>query len=409
MAPVFDFSQNIPAFRVRDIEENDNIPIDEETRQIILNSINNIEDDNITYYNGSGDEMDINHSDSFNQVDVDNLKIEENINPLNENDNYNIIEVDTLCKGITENMKHNLIDKEIIDNDELNNKYSEIVSEKLKYIYVAHRLGYDDLTRNTIMNLFGKILTDFEMDYNYFSLKESNNIYVLYNNKKDDKNLDILKNSKKYIPQVDDDDLYLIKFKHKKINYKLLQFLDKTKKIKNNKAPNIDSNFYKNIKDKTIVLKNNNKILLSKYKDINSELDLIQKEIEDIEKVLPIYNKLKDNKNIIDLDITMLNDFQLLFKKYENDKINEYSTIKEIGKKIINEKYDDNHIKEMVKYYNPDRLKRFIKKCKRIYVLSKHVNITIIATASISHFIRDSREDIFNILIDLLKSNPLNS
>lgn len=124
-----------------------------------------------------------NNSDSFNQVDLDNLKIEENINPLNENDNYNIIEVDTLYKGITENMKH-----------------------------------YDYLTRNTIMNLFGKILTDFEMDYNYISLKESNNIYVLYNNEKDDKNLDILKNNKKYTPQVDDDDLYLIKFKHKKIN-----------------------------------------------------------------------------------------------------------------------------------------------------------------------------------------------
>lgn len=152
--------------------------------------------------------------------------------------------------------------------------------------------------------------------------------------------------------------------------------MDKTKKIKNNKAPNIDSNFYKNIKDKSIVLKNNNKILLYKYKDINSELDLIQKEIENIEKVLPIYNKLKDNKNIIDLDITMFNNFQLLFKKYENDKINEYSTIKEIGKKIINEKYDDNHIKEMIKHYNPDRLKRFINKCKKVYVLSKHVNIS---------------------------------
>lgn len=336
----------------------------------------------------------------------------------------NIIKVDTLYEEITEDIRDKLISKEIKDDDELNgmedceaydelnNKYnfnynhSLEISEKLEYIYVAHKLGYGDLTRNLTMNIFKKILNDFDFNFDYISLKEDNNIYVLYNKEKDVKNVDILENN---TPK-NDDDLYFINLKHKKLNYKLLQFLNKTKIIKNNKPPSIESNFYKNIKVKSIELRNNIKNnVLSKYNGINEELNLIQKEIDEMEKVLPIYDKLKENNNILEIQNEGVNDLQKLFIKLKNDKINEYTTMSNIGKNIIDNNLNNNEIKEILIGYNKDRINRIIIKCKRISILSNYVNINILANSGISHFLRDSNEESFNKLIDFIKINPLDS
>lgn len=343
--------------------------------------------------------------------DVDNFKNEENINPQDEKNNENnIIKVDTLYEEITEDIRDILISKEIEAYDELHNKYnfdynnSKIISEKLEYIYVAHKLGYEDLTRNTIMNIFEKILLDFEIDFNYISFKEDNNVFVLYNKEKEVKNVDVLDDNS---PE-NDDDLYFINLKHKKLNYKLLQFLNKTKIIKNNKPPSIESNFYKNIKVKSIELRNNIKNdVLSKYNSINDELNLIQKEIDEMEKVLPIYDKLKENKNILEIQNEGVNDLQKLFIKLKNDKINEYTTMSNIGKNIIDNNINNNEIKEILIGYNKDRINRIIIKCKRISILSNYVNINILANSGISHFLRDSNEESFNKLIYFIKTNPL--
>lgn len=378
----------------------------------------------------SDSEDDIPDLESFTSDDEENISQNR---PKNEQDvtlesdlfknNINIIEVDTNYNEI-DGVGDKLIEKEIeedkelkkMDNndayDELNNIYTfdylydEEIGNKLCNINIAYKLGYDELVRNASINVFEKILNDFEINYDYISIKEKNNIYVLYNKQNEVKNVDILDNNENNSPQ-DDDDLYFINLKHKKLNYKLMKLLDENKKLKNNKPPSIESIFYKNLKVKSIEIRNNIKNnILSKYNSINEELDLIQKEIDEMEKILPIYEKLKEN-NILDINKEGCNDLQKLFIKLKKDKINEYTTMSNIGKNIIDNNLNNNEIKEILIGYNKDRINRIIIKCKRISILSNYVNINILANSGISHFLRDSNEESFNKLIDFIKNNPL--
>lgn len=47
---------------------------------------------------------------------------------------------------------------------------------KLHNINIAYKLNYDVLVRNTTMNVFEKIANDFEINFDYISLKENNNV-----------------------------------------------------------------------------------------------------------------------------------------------------------------------------------------------------------------------------------------
>lgn len=144
MAPTFDFSKGIPNI----------VPAR------TLDVFNNItEDDDFTDYAGSGDEY---------QADEDTLSQ----NVENENDNkINIMDVDTTYGEIND-IEEKLLSIEM-ENDNTLNEYNV----------------FDVLVRNTTMNVFEKIANDFEINFDYISLKENNNVYVLHNKEKKVENI----------------------------------------------------------------------------------------------------------------------------------------------------------------------------------------------------------------------------
>lgn len=352
-----------------------------------------------------------------------------NNNNLSQNNKkeLNIIEVDTSYIN-PNNILENIINYEKDYNPEYKNmnyddvedglghKYDNFIAddddikEDINNCYFIYNMGNEDLGIKLLMNNFNRYLNEFGINYDNISLKINNNIYRISNSDIEIENeveeVNILNNNKNNNPQPIDDDSF-IDFKHKMLNYKLLKLLDKNKKVKNEKPPAIESDFYIKRKNNVIDIRNKNNKLLLEYKRMNKELDLVQKEIEDLEKVLSIYNKLKEN-NKLELINDGGHELQELFIKLDNDKINEYKTMNNIGKKIIDDKIDNNQIKKLLNNYNPDRLNRIIIKCKRIYILSNYVNISNIAISRISHFLRDTKENIFNLLIEYLKTNPIN-
>lgn len=218
------------------------------------------------------------------------------------------------------------------------------------------------------------------------------------------KNTELFKNKEKKFkkdPPNQIEDEFFIDYKHKINEYKLKKLLLKNKEIKEYKE------FEKiNSKDKHININELNSLhnnITESYINILDNLDLLEKEAKEIEKVLPIFDKLKNNINIVDKFIVEDNELSKLFSKLNNDKINEYNTMNQIGKNIIENNLDDDYINKYIQTLN-DRKGRLILKCKRIYLMSKHINIEAIALSGISHFIRDSHINTFNCLIDLLKT-----
>lgn len=195
-------------------------------------------------------------------------------------------------------------------------------------------------------------------------------------------------------------DLLDIDYKHFKNKLDLYKLFKNFEKKKNN-TKNIKIN-----KSNILNLKSSAKELTDKYVMINKELNELENLYEQMVKVEPIFNKLKSNIYIIDNNINEDNELMKLFSKLNNDKINEYKTMKEIGKQIIENNIDDNQLKNKLNTYN-DRNDRIILKSKRIYLLSKHIDIETIALSRISHFIRDSHINTFNCLLNVLKINPV--
>jgi hypothetical protein len=289
--------------------------------------------------------------------------------------------------------------------DEFINTFSELKEEHRQFVQIIED-NNEELTCPEDISRIIKEKNKYKSKYKYIlNLLKENDILEydkFLNFVKNYKNLEtfnnINENSIKHDPHHQDDE-YFIEYKHKVYDYKLKKLLEKNKKIKED-TPKIEK--LKNININEINSLHIN--ISNSYINILDELDILEKEANEIERVLPIFNKLKNNINFIDTIEEDDNELSKLFSKLNKDKINEYTTMSNIGEKIIEKNLQDDYVNNHIKFFN-DRKGRIILKCKRIYLLSKHINIEAIALSGISHFIRDSHINTFNCLLDLLKTH----
>ncbi len=150
-----------------------------------------------------------------------------------------------------------------------------------------------------------------------------------------------------------------------------------------------------------------NKKLTYLYECIIKELDKLDKEYNNLKTIENIYNKIKDNKYIANIFKDNKNKLNNIFIEYENNKINEYNVLKNIGDLIINNKLSKNETKEINSLSENSRPARIIKQSRRIYLLEKFVNIKNIALSGISNWLRDTSDDNFNILLSFFNYNRL--
>ena len=69
------------------------------------------------------------------------------------------------------------------DND-IRDKYLPNMTEtqELDNISLVYHIGYDEIaTKALLSNLYEKYIKDIEMDFDYITIKENKNIYILYN------------------------------------------------------------------------------------------------------------------------------------------------------------------------------------------------------------------------------------
>lgn len=359
MAPTFDFSKGIPNI----------VPAR------TLDVFNNItEDDDFTDYAGSGDEY---------QADEDTLSQ----NVENENDNkINIMDVDTTYGEIND-IEEKLLSIEM-ENDNTLNEYNV----------------FDVLVRNTTMNVFEKIANDFEINFDYISLKENNNVYVLHNKEKKVENI---KNNFPKLNKI---------VENKKINTRRLfksNILDAkacllSYKIQLFKYKKIKYNLYNNIKDFHNIYDKHKK----SYKELMDSFDAVLKEINDEEKEEQLKNlceKLKqNNKKKINED----NNICKLMFKLENQKVEKLYILADIGeeinkKNIVDEKQFLQQVKKNEDLYyiydlkSKNKTSRFINMCNKLYILKNKINLGNIISNNLLTFIRDMPKNDFTYLLSL--------
>lgn len=405
------------------------------------------------------------------------------------------------------------IKEENTDIDDIKNKYYKMTldNDELEHISIAYNIGYQNLAINTLLSwIKEEIFHTMQINFDYITLREDDDLYVLFNNNKDqesDEKIKIKKNKHfKYIKKEDffvnkkyaDDYLEEKEIKNDNIilNYKLNPFLQyKINKFKNkfkmNKL-NKDLNFkingkqytfssnyigeelintkkekkiysksnyfdkYKNritdnnikkleesiknkelnnkkfwdnynknkniYKDKinslfkddpvidfdkeTFYKKYNGKHYSGIYKDIILELDELEKQYRNFKIIENYYNKLKEDINIKTVFKEENNKINALFTDYENNRVNEYKVLSEIGNLIVNNKLSKEEKKEINSLNENSRPARIIKQSKRIYLLKKeYVEIKNIALAGISNWLRDTSDDNFNILLSFFNMN----
>lgn len=298
---------------------------------------------------------------------------------------YNIIEVDDFYSDI--NYNDRLIDDKINNDERLskmkwNDAYNELCDtydfkyskvrdyiKKINIINIAYQLGYIDLARDSTINIFSKILKDFEINYDYISLKNDDNIYVFYNKEKGVENVTILDNNNneyKLNP--------FLQYKVNKFKNKIKDFkLNKDLKFKlNGKEYNFSSNYLdevivNNKKEKKIYTKSD---YFEKYKtritDENIkklEKDIKNKELNNKE----FWNHYNKNKNINKNKINSL---------FKDDPVIEFD------KELFYEKYKDKHFTSIYKnvLYKLDDLEKEYNNFKIIEYnynkLKEDINIT---------------------------------
>lgn len=303
------------------------------------------------------------------------------------------------CKTLEEIKKTFLLQKDDItefnnfmaDNN-LSNYYEivDIIQERNKYNNIKKILKDNDIEENKFLNFLEKY-------------------------KNNSKNINLVKIDKSIITNIEDQsirlydnpivkyDLLDVDYKHFKNKLNLYKLYKRKEKFKNDNIIKINKKLPEiNVFD----LKKNVNELNIKYNNISKRLDELEKDFIEFQKVEPIFNKIKNNTEYLDIFEKKDNELNILFSKLKNDKINEYKTMKEIGKKIIEQNIDDVYLKEKLNIYN-DRNDRIILKSKRIYLLSKYIDIETIALSRVSHFIRDSHNNTFNCLLNVLKINPV--
>lgn len=140
------------------------------------------------------------------------------------------------------------------------------------------------------------------------------------------------------------------------------------------------------------------------YKDILSKLDNLEKEYNKFKIIESYYNKLKEDKNITSVFLNENNKISKLFTDYENNRVNEYRVLLEIGNFIVNNKLSKEEKKEINSINQNSRPARLLKQSQRVYILEEFINIKNIALSGISNWLRDTSDDNFNILLSFFNN-----
>jgi len=135
------------------------------------------------------------------------------------------------------------------------------------------------------------------------------------------------------------------------------------------------------------------------YKNIISEIDNLEREYNNFIIIETYYNKLKENTNINSVFKNSNNKINKLFTDYENNRINEYKVLLEIGDLVVNDKISIQEKKEINSINKNSRPARLLKQANRIYILEEFINLKNIALSGISNWLRDTSDDNFNILL----------
>lgn len=144
------------------------------------------------------------------------------------------------------------------------------------------------------------------------------------------------------------------------------------------------------------------------YKDIINDLDKLEKNYNNFKIIESYYNKLRDDINITSVFKNENNKISKLFTDYENNRVNEYKVLLEIGNLFVNNKLSKEELKEINSINQNSRPARLLKQSQRVYILEEFINIKNIALSGISNWLRDTSDDNFNILLSLFNDviNP---
>jgi hypothetical protein len=377
--------------------------------------------------------MNIKEGDEFKCYNCEELKV------YGQDDSYS----NENCEHIIcDNCFYNRCEKcnEEIDNDEtilLFSKYAEYPCYCIKCIIKEKYCLYNDLSIYETLSWLDDIISK-NKEYKKYKL----NPYLQYKinkfknklrNNKLNKNLEFKINGKKYNFSSNYFDVNVNTFKKEKKIYSKSNYFEKHKNrisdndikkledtIKNNDIKN--RNFWDNYNKSKNISKNNinkvfendpiieiNQSLFNEkyigkhysfiYKNILSELDQLEKEYNNFKIIENIYNKLKEDVNINTVFKNKNNKINALFSDYENNRINEYKVLLEIGNLFINNKLTKEESKEFNSMNQNSRPARIIRQSKRIYLLEEFVNIKNIALSGISNWLRDTSENNFEILL----------
>lgn len=317
-------------------------------------------------------------------------------------DNYESIDTCTIC-FLEKEKKLNKLKSELISElkpyykigNNNNNKVNMYIKPSLLYKFnnLKNKIKNNSLNKDINIKLKGKTYI-----FKSNNIKKEKKVYVKSNYYEN------------YKFKITDDDINEQDniIKNNKIKNETFWKNYNEEKIKSMK------NIEKVFKDDPIIKCNNfnekykNKTLEYIYKNINLELNEIEKEYTNFKNIETYYNKLKEDQNIISIFKDNNSIFNKLFTEYENNRINEYNTLKNIGELIVNDKINKNEKKELNSIHQNTRSSRIIKQSKRVYILEEFVNIRNIALSGISNWLRDTSDDNFNLLLSFFNIKDIN-
>lgn len=326
MSPIFDFSK---IDNVTDEVEKLNIFNNETPQDEYVNSSSNEDNENSSIdgdeiHEEFQDELEI-YIDKLEEIDIKNLldfifkKGKLDIIYEKEFPKENLTQIEKIKQIIYYNLGKNV------------NIYSFILT--LVTLFSLKGSGNPISTDISLyMDIYNMFLKDKKINDSIFILPENTEKKIIHENVIVNDN--ILKNNKKINPLYNNNlnilDIYIcnisntINFNKIKTDWIMLRKDIYIRRKKNIKFYNNIKKFYSYCND----YKSDIKKLLNEIDDLEDELH----EIIKIERVLPIYDKLKEN-NLMEFNPDGGNELQLLFKKLDKEKINEYSTMKYIGEK----------------------------------------------------------------------------
>lgn len=373
----------------------------------------------------------INHNECILQMDrlYQKLEYKENIeiNELNEKINF-------LTKRIIykdneiEKLKHNTYDNNIEFGDDIESLY---IQEKIDIISMKKQIKYYEYQLYGVINFFNKNnikglndLANKINDYNYIKSQKSNIYNIsssIYYNENSNLLINKIDNISKLIEN-NENKMVEINKGFKNLETDIKTFSNKINMIKNKivklkPGTTITINGIKKVFKRKNEFINNIKQMEEEFNEYYNDKILWAKSIignkysnNEIIKLLDIYNKLCKEYISSGSD----DEFSVIGNKLENNKVNEYNILCELGNKFISKNITDKsqikdfikNNKKLLKHYDANKenkQNRFISTCKRLYLLSQKVNVNNIVKSNCITSIRDISNNDFDILLKLLE------